>query len=114
MLFYAALAGTVAFGLLLPWTLQGERPTVLLAALFVSTGVLGGLGHYLFTLAYREARASLLAPLNYVQLLWAGLLGWIVFHHVPDAVTVAGMAVVAASGALIALKAGYDGRRDIT
>lgn len=105
MLFYTAVAGTVAFGILLPWTLDGERPSLLAAALFVSTGALGGLGHYLFTLAYREAPASMLAPLNYVQLLWAGLLGWLVFHHVPDAVTVGGMVVVAASGALIALNA---------
>jgi drug/metabolite transporter (DMT)-like permease len=111
MLFYTALAGTVAFGFLLPWTVGGERPTLLVVALFVCTGALGGLGHYLFTLAYREAPASVLAPLNYVQLLWAGLLGWLVFHHVPDAVTIAGMAVVAASGALIALKARYEGRR---
>ena len=111
MLFYTALIGAVAFGILLPWTLHGERPTPLAIGLFVMIGASSGLGHYLFTLAFRETPASVLAPLNYVQLLWAGLLGWIVFGHVPDAATAVGMAVVAASGALIAIKARRDSAR---
>ena len=73
MLFYAALAGTVAFGLLLPWTLHGNKPGLLEGSLFVAAGAFAALGHYLLTLAYREAPASLLGPLNYVQLLWGGL-----------------------------------------
>ncbi len=111
MLFYTALIGAVAFGILLPWTLHGERPTPLAIGLFVMIGAFSGLGHYLFTLAFRETPASVLAPLNYVQLLWAGLLGWSVFGHVPDVATAVGMAVVAASGALIAIKARRDGAR---
>ena len=37
-------------------------------------------------------------------LLWAGLLGWIVFGHVPDRITMLGMGIIALSGAAIALK----------
>ena len=70
----------------------------------VSLGVYGGLGHFLFTAAFRYAPASLLAPLNYLQLLWAGLLGWLVFGHVPDVLSLLGMAIVAGSGVLVALK----------
>ncbi len=105
MLFYTALIGAIAFGILLPWTLHGERPTPLAIGLFGVVGALSGLGHYLFTLAYREAQASLLAPLNYVQLLWAGLLGWMVFGHVPDAISTLGIVIVAASGVLVAVSA---------
>jgi drug/metabolite transporter (DMT)-like permease len=111
MLFYTALVGTVASGLLLQWTLHGEKPDLLETALFVAAGGLSALGHYLLTLAYREAPASLLGPLNYVQLLWAGLLGWIVFDHVPDATTILGLFVVAGAGALIAFKAHSGTRR---
>ena len=39
----------------------------------------GGLGHYLYTAAYRYASASTLAPLQYSQLVWAGLLGWLLY-----------------------------------
>ena len=38
-----------------------------------------------------------------MQLVWATLVGWIVFGTFPDAWTVAGMAVIAGSGLLIAL-----------
>ena len=62
------------------------------------------MGHALLTAAYRHADASLLAPLSYLQLLWAGILGWLVFGHIADGISLLGMAIVAASGALIAIK----------
>jgi drug/metabolite transporter (DMT)-like permease len=104
LLFYTALLGSICFGLAMPWFWGGDPPTRLQVLLFVNVGVAGGIGHYLFTAAFRHAPASMLAPLNYLQLLWAGLLGWLAFGHVPDGVTVLGMAVVAASGVMITLK----------
>jgi drug/metabolite transporter (DMT)-like permease len=104
LLFYTALAGSIIYGLAMPWYLEDHAPSLLEAALFASLGVFGGLGHFLFTAAFRHAPASLIAPLNYIQLLWAGLLGWLVFGHLPDAQSLAGMAIVAASGVLVALK----------
>lgn len=104
LLFYTALAGSIIYGLAMPWYLEDRAPSLLEAALFASLGVFGGVGHFLFTAAFRHAPASLLAPLNYVQLLWAGLLGWVVFDYIPDAQSLAGMAIVAASGVLVAVK----------
>lgn len=104
LLFYTALAGSIAFGLALPWFIEARAPSLLEAALFASLGVYGGLGHFLFTAAFRYAPASLLAPLNYLQLLWAGVVGYLVFGHVPDRLSLLGMAIVAGSGVLIALK----------
>jgi drug/metabolite transporter (DMT)-like permease len=104
LLFYTALAGSIIYGLAMPWYLEDRAPSLLEAALFASLGVFGGVGHFLFTAAFRHAPASLLAPLNYIQLLWAGLLGWLVFGHIPDAQSLLGMAIVAASGVLVALR----------
>jgi drug/metabolite transporter (DMT)-like permease len=42
--------------------------------------------------------------MNNLQLLWAGLLGWMVFSHMPDMLSMVGMCVITASGALIAVK----------
>jgi drug/metabolite transporter (DMT)-like permease len=53
--------------------------------------------------AYHRSDASLLAPFSYSQVLWAGLLGFAVFGHVPDAPALAGMAVILSCGALAAL-----------
>jgi drug/metabolite transporter (DMT)-like permease len=105
LLFYTALAGTIAFGATLPWTLGTVIPSLLQGALLVGLGVAGGLGHFAYTAAFRHAPASFLAPVNYLQLVWAGLLGWLVFDHVPDLVTIAGMAIVTASGVSVALRA---------
>ena len=104
LLFYTALAGSILYGLAMPWFIEDRAPSLFEAMLFASLGLFGGLGHFLFTAAFRHAPASLLAPLNYLQLLWAGLLGYLVFGHVPDAVSLLGMAVIAGSGVLVALK----------
>lgn len=98
MLFVTALAGTICFGAAVPWSLGGPTPGWFEIGLFFGLGVASWFGHFLFTAAYRYAPASLLAPVNYLQLVWAGLLGWLIFGHVPDTLTVAGMLVVAAAG----------------
>lgn len=104
MLFYTALVGTLVFGLFLPWSWGGPAPTRMQVLLFLSTGVLGGLGHFFFTAAHRHAPASVLASMTYAQLVWAGLLGWLVFGHIPALTSIVGMCIVAAAGALAALK----------
>jgi drug/metabolite transporter (DMT)-like permease len=104
LLFYTALIGAVFFSLLLPWFWGGARPTAWQVLVFLGTGMLGAVGHFLYTAAYRDAPASALAPLQYVQLIWAGLLGWYAFGHVPEGLSILGMCVVAAAGALVAVK----------
>jgi len=109
MLFYTALAGSICFGIFLPWTWTGAAPGMLEVALFLSLGVTAGVGHFMLTAAHRDAPASLLAPVNYLQLVWAGLLSWAVFAHIADGLTILGMCVVAASGVMIAVKSSRRG-----
>ncbi|MGV3489795.1 MAG: DMT family transporter [Devosia sp.] len=103
LLFYSALVGSICFGVMLPWSWSGPAPDLPTLLMFASQGIAAGLGHYLFTAAHKEATASLLAPVNYMQLIWVGVLSWLVFGHVPDALTLAGMAVVAVAGVTIAV-----------
>jgi drug/metabolite transporter (DMT)-like permease len=104
LLFYTALIGTLAFGAVVPWFLGHRAPTAGEVLLFLMVGSFGTIGHWFLTTAYSHADASLLAPMTYLQLLWAGLFGWLVFDHVPDWISLLGMGVVAAAGVLIALK----------
>ena len=62
------------------------------------TGLCGGLGHYCVAKAHRYATAATLGPFLYQQILYMTLLGWLVFAQVPDALVIAGAAVVVASG----------------
>ncbi len=71
--------------------------------LLIALGVLGGAGHGLLVLAYARAPVSLLAPMSYTQLIWATLSGIVVFADWPDLTTLAGAAVIALGGVLVAL-----------
>ena len=97
MLFYSILLGTFA---LVPFALwQWVWPATIGQWLLLSAlGLLGGTGHYLFIHAYRLAPASTIAPFLYVQLLTMVSFGYAVFGDLPDAWTLAGSAVIIASG----------------
>ena len=51
--------------------------------LLIGTGLAGGLAHILMTLSFAHADVSALAPFEYVAVLWAVLLGFIIFGEVP-------------------------------
>jgi drug/metabolite transporter (DMT)-like permease len=110
MLYYTALVGTVTMSFGLPWfwgDLTTNTADALQLAMIVSLGLFGGTGHFLLISAFRHAPASTLSPMLYAQLVWATLLGWIVFGQVPDAWATAGMLVIASSGLALLL---YDRR----
>jgi len=90
-----ALAGlcTLPFGWLAP-----RWPE--LAAL-IAIGVFGGLAHILLTESYRLAQASLVAPFDYTSMLWALVLGFLVFGEVPDALVFVGAAIIAGAGLFV-------------
>lgn len=105
MLYYSALVGFVCMSLVMPWYWHEAWPAGFDLLLLISLGVAGGVGHLLFTFAYRDAPASTLAPITYLQLFWAGLLGWMVFGYIPTGLTLLGMLIIACSGAAVAM---YD------
>jgi drug/metabolite transporter (DMT)-like permease len=103
LLFYPAIVGTATMTALLPWYGEAFDAPWADIALIIFTGLLGTLGHGLFVLAFQRSPASALTPYTYIHLVWATLLGWLVFDRFPDVWTLAGMAVIAGSGLLIAL-----------
>ena len=63
-------------------------------------GVLATAGQLLLTRAYAQAPAARVGPFIYSSVVFAGLLEWALWKSVPDALAVAGMALVAVAGAL--------------
>jgi drug/metabolite transporter (DMT)-like permease len=100
-LFYPALVGSIAVPLVFPAALSLPGEPVH-AALFCLLGVLGGIGHFFLIRAHFHAPASVLGPFMYGQLLTAVALGWLVFGQLPDGLAVLGMAIICASGLLLA------------
>jgi drug/metabolite transporter (DMT)-like permease len=68
------------------------------AVMIAAIGILGAVGHFFLIRAHALAPATLLAPFGYAQLVVVLILGWLVFGQLPDALALAGMALVAGSG----------------
>jgi drug/metabolite transporter (DMT)-like permease len=68
----------------------------------VSMGALGSLGHICYVRAFAMADASAVMPYDYTRLLFAALLGWILFAEVPTAWTWAGGVIIVCSAIYIA------------
>jgi drug/metabolite transporter (DMT)-like permease len=96
MLFYLACVGTLIMTALVPFFWQPVAPVDWLA--MVAMGALGGVGHLILIRALTIAPASLLAPFVYTQIVWALVLGYLVFGDVPDRWMLVGCAVIVASG----------------
>jgi drug/metabolite transporter (DMT)-like permease len=112
LLFHVALSGTLVFGLMLAidWHWYSFSPKDI--GLLGLVGVASLAGHFLLTAAYRYAAASTLAPFNYFHIAFAVIAGWLVYDHVPDHLALLGMAMIAVSGAAIALHTGFTKRKD--
>ena len=80
------------------WLQWQAPPSGLHWALIALCGLTGGLGHLFVAMAHRYASAAVLGPFLYQQIVYLTLWGWLVFEQVPDAMVVAGAAVVVSSG----------------
>ena len=95
-LLYSGAGGAVisTIGVLFFWVTPSFEQWLVLSWL----GFLGALGHYLMIKAYAIAPASLLAPFDYASLIWATILGFVVFGDLPDFWTVLGAFIIMSSG----------------
>jgi len=93
---YAGLTGATLFSTLVPfvWQTPAWDDWLMLAAI----GLLGAAGHYCLSQAYVYAKASVLAPYTYLQMVWIAFYGYIVFGDVPGVSTLAGVGIVVAAG----------------
>lgn len=96
-LFYSNLVGLIAMMPVLPFVWSTPENWFLIF-LLIGFGAFGSFGHYLLIAGHRLAPASILAPFMYTQLVWATLLGFLIFGDVPSHWTLAGAVVVVASG----------------
>ena len=96
-LFYANFIGALAMLPVIPFVWQPPVNWVVVF-LMVIIGVLGSTGHYFLIAGHKLAPASVLSPFVYTQLIWVIVLGYLVFGQVPNSWTVAGAAIVIASG----------------
>jgi S-adenosylmethionine uptake transporter len=71
-----------------------QPPSVEHLGWFLVMGALGFSGHMLMARAYAKAEAPRLAPLEYTALIWAAVLGYVVFGEIPTLATIIGGALI--------------------
>ena len=98
---FGAVALLAAMVLQLGWdgvsVVSTQIPPWAIAAV-IASGILSAVTFLLIALAFTLAQASLLAPFQYLEILGATILGYLVFGDMPDLLTIIGTLIVLGSG----------------
>ncbi len=99
IVFYFTLAGSVMglIGSLFQWV----DPDPMTWGLLFATGLVGGIGQIFMTQSARLAPLGAVAPFDYTQLVWAAVMGFLLWDEIPRPAMLLGAAVVAGSGLYI-------------
>lgn len=76
-------------------------PTARDLGLMMTCGVVASIGLWLLTQAYRIAAASVVAPFEYLGLIWSVLWGWLFWRDWPDAQGWIGIGIIAGAGMFV-------------
>lgn len=100
-LLYTAIVGTVVMSIIVPffWTMPTAQGWLIMAMM----GAFAAIGHFLIILACEFASASLVAPFNYVEIVGATLVSFMVFGYFPNLLVWLGIAIICASGVYISI-----------
>ncbi|MEM7545497.1 MAG: DMT family transporter [Pseudomonadota bacterium] len=84
----------------LGWVRPDGREMWLLAAI----GIIGTVAHLLMTWSLRFAPSATLAPMQYLEIPVATLVGWLVFADLPNGLAAAGITITMAAGLYIVMR----------
>jgi len=102
IVFWFTILSVPPLGLLMIWFGQWHDPVTF--ALILAMGVCGGIAQLLMTSALRLAPVAVVMPMDYSAIVWAALLGWLLWGTLPIASTWLGTALIVASGLYILLR----------
>ncbi|MCP4184161.1 MAG: DMT family transporter [Hyphomicrobiales bacterium] len=107
-LFVGALAGVPLYWLWVTPDLSG-------LLLLLATGVLATVGQWVGVKALRLGEASVVGPIEYSKLVYAAILGFMLFNEVPDGFAITGAVIIIGSSIYIFRReAKVDGSKDRT
>lgn len=101
MLMLTSVGTVVVASLWVPFSEQWQPIQWHLLGWHLLFGLLGTIAALAITVAYQKAPASLLGSFQYSQLLWGGLLGYLVWQEVPSLSLGLGSVLIVGSGLVI-------------
>lgn len=81
--------------------LQWQTPSLAQLGLLALVSLFGGIGQFSLFEAARHAPASVMATVEYTGLIWAFVLGFLIWGTIPPATTFAGAILITAAGGLL-------------
>ncbi len=104
VVFYFTLFSAIVS--LLPFLFHPQWPDARGWLLLAGIGGVNTLAQWFLSLAYGSAPAARIAPVSYLTVLLAALLGWLLWDEVPDHYAIGGAVLIFAS-ALLVMKQGF-------
>jgi drug/metabolite transporter (DMT)-like permease len=93
---------TLPAGMVINWEpLWWVNPGWQVSSLLILSGMIGGVSQIMITASYRFGPVSMLAPFDYASMLFAVLIGWVLFSEIPTPAILIGAGLVIAGGAAI-------------
>ena len=102
LLLYPMMANFLLMGLAMPFVYLPMPPVHLGGAALIA--ILGFAGALCHIAAYRSGSAVVVAPMQYSQILWAVVYGFVFFSETPDWNTAIGAAIIIASGVYVVFR----------
>ncbi|MEX0327276.1 MAG: DMT family transporter [Ruegeria sp.] len=109
-----AVSGAMATIALLPvlvlgtyadiWEISLVIPPAELHWLLLAIGALGTVAHLFMTWSLRFAPSATLAPMQYLEIPVATLVGWLIFHDLPNGLAAVGIMITIAAGLYVILR----------
>lgn len=101
IVFYFTVFATLAGAVSLPFGQWITPATLGDLGLLIAIGLLGGFAQFAMTHAFKLAPVAIIAPFDYLALVFAMALGYAIWTELPDVWILSGAAVVVASGLYI-------------
>ncbi|NOD93493.1 EamA family transporter [Ruegeria sp. HKCCD4884] len=86
------------------WEISATLPAADMYWLLLAIGVLGTVAHLLMTWSLRYAPSATLAPMQYLEIPVATLIGWVIFSDLPDGLAAIGILITIAAGLYVILR----------
>jgi len=112
MVFYSAFAFLIVTGIAMVFYWETPEPASLL--LMLALGGVTLFAQYTLVHAYQYARVHVIAPFEYITVLWAVLIGWFVFAEPPLPSMIAGASFIILAGLAIWWYEKVDNERTTT
>ncbi len=102
LLLYPMVASFLMLGAILPFVYK-PMPLEHLA-LTACLAVLSVTGGLLIIMAYRHAETGIVAPMQYSQIIWALIFGWLIFGESVTLIMLMGILLIAGSGVFVLIR----------